>query len=499
MPGENRGKPDVKNSPLLKPFDPQMKLNIRSGLPFLVALTLLSGCASLSTQVAVEERSTPETYGNEIPGDNAASFTWQAYFDDTLLNTLIDTALARNLDLMVTLQRIEVARAGVKFAKGQIFPEVQLNASGGMRRFGLYTMDGAGNISTEILPGKVVPIDLPDLYTGVLASWEADIWGKLRNRKRAALSRYLASVEGAHFVVTSLIADVAISYYELIALDNELDIIRRTILSQQEALDVILLQKEAGRANELGVQQFRAQLLNTQALERQAMQAVVETENQINFLLARYPQPIERRQEVLFEDLPEQIASGLPSDLLENRPDVRRAKLEVEASRYDLRAAKYSFYPSLHINAAAGFQAFRPDLLFLSPQSIAYTATGSLLSPLVNMAALKAQFNTAKADQISALYQYQERVINGYMEVANELANLENLNAMEVYKQEESEVLTQSIETSIDLYRSARATYIEVLLAQQNALRANLDLVEVNRQQRFASVQLYKALGGGWR
>ena len=225
-----------------------------------------------------------------------ANINWRQYFADTLLLKLIDTAISNNIDLQMALQRIEVSRSSVKLANGALLPKVDLNIGGGVRKFGLYTMDGAGNASTEITPGQIVPENLPDYYVGLQSSWEVDIWGKLRNQRKSAVSQYLSSIEGTNFVISNLVADVAIYYNELLALDNELDIIRQTLQKQQEALEVIRLQKEAGRANELAVQQFNAQLLNTQVLEKNTLQQITETENKINFLLGRYPQPIERKK-----------------------------------------------------------------------------------------------------------------------------------------------------------------------------------------------------------
>jgi multidrug efflux system outer membrane protein len=459
----------------------------------------INGCASLDTNVSIPEKAIPVSFPNQKDTTTTiADINWRQYFTDPLLVKLIDTAVANNLDLQMALQRIEVSRSSVKLANGALLPKVDLSIGGGVQKFGLYTMDGAGNASTEITPGRTVPENLTDMFVGLQASWEVDVWGKLRNQRKSAVSQYLSSIEGTNFVISNLVADVAIHYSELLALDNELDIIRQTALKQQEALEVVKLQKEAGRANELAVQQFRAQLLNTQVLEKQALQQITETENRLNFLLGRYPQPIDRKKEVLFEAVPQQIASGVPSQLLANRPDVREAEHQIEASRFDLKAARAAFFPNFNITATLGYQAFNPEFLFQTPASLAYSLFGTLVAPLINMNALKAQFNTAKANQLTAMYNYQETILNGYVEVANELSNIKNLEQIHSRKKQQSEALKQSVETSDELYKSARATYLEVLIAQQNALQANLELIDVIKRQRIATVKIYKALGGGW-
>ncbi len=464
-----------------------------------IALLIFSGCKTLNTNLSIPEKKIPASFSSSADTISIAAINWRQYFADTHLVKLIDTALAGNIDLQMALQRIEGARASVKLANGALLPQVGLSIGGGVRKFGLYTMDGAGNITTEITPGQLVPINLPDMYVGLNASWEIDIWGKLRNKRKSAFANYLSSIEGTNFVISILVADVGIAYYELIALDHELEIITQTIRQQQEALEVVKLQKDAGRANELAVQQFQAQLLNSQTLEFETKQQILEQENLINFLLGRYPQSIQRSKEILFAEMPQQFSSGIPSQLLSNRPDIREAEFQVQASKFDLKSAKAAFFPNLNITAGLGFQAFNPEFLFTSPASLAYSVLGGLVAPLVNMNALKAQFNTAKASQLTAMYNYQKTILNCYVEVANELSNLNNLQLINSFKKQQSDVLTQSVETSNELYKSGRATYLEVLLAQQNLLQTQLELISVNKRQRIATVNIYKALGGGWR
>lgn len=472
---------------------------VRTGASALIIALLLAGCAKLQDPLKAPREGLPASYGGGADSTNATLMDWRAYYGDPLLVKLLDTAMARNLDLRMALQRMEAARAGARAARGEQLPVVNANATAAQRRYGLYTMDGAGNISTEILPGQIVPIDLPDYYLALQASWEVDIWGRLRNQRKAAMARYLASQEARHLVMSNLVADVAVAYYELVALDNELDIIRETATKQREALGVVMEQKLAGRANELAVQQFEAQLLGTQALEKELQQRVIESENLINFLLGRYPQAIERDRGALQAPLPADPAVGLPPQLLHNRPDIRMAEHELLATRFDLKAARAAFYPNLNLMAGYGFQAFRTDLLFESPSSIAYQAVGSLVAPLVNRNALKARFNAASAQQLEAMYAYQQRILGGYVEVVNGLSNLRNLREAVDLKRRQSEALQRSVATSRELYRSAKANYIEVLLAQQNALAATIELIELSKRQRYATIDLYKALGGGWR
>ncbi|MEO6304324.1 MAG: TolC family protein [Bacteroidia bacterium] len=441
----------------------------------------------------------PDSFASTKDSANSATINWKQYFTDPNLVDLIDVGLKNNLDMLSAMQRIDGARAGIRLSKGALLPNVDANFSFWQRKFGYYTMDDAGNRTTEIEPGKIVPTHLPDYYIGLQTSWEIDIWGKLRNKKKAAFARYFSTVEGKNIVITNLIADLANNYYELLSLDNELDIIQETIKLQQNAVELVTVQKQAGVANELAVKQFKAQLLNSKSLEYEVLQKITETENQINFLLGRYPQAITRDKSQLNNSLPFKTSAGVPSDLLKNRPDIRQAEFELIASKADVKAAKAAFYPSLAINGSLGLQGYKAGFLFTNPQSMAYSLLASLVTPLINRSAIKAEFKTANAMQQEALYNYQKSILNGYVEVYNEVARIKNLEKIVEFKSEQADVLTQSIETSNDLFKTGRATYIEVIMAQRGALDSKLELVDVKKRQFNAVVDIYKALGGGWK
>jgi NodT family efflux transporter outer membrane factor (OMF) lipoprotein len=326
-----------------------------------------------------------------------------------------------------------------------------------------------------------------------------DIWHKLRNAKKAAVTRYLSTVEGRNFVITTLIAEVANSYYELLALDNQLDIVKKNIEIQSNALEIVKVQKEAARVTELAVRKFEAEVLKTKSLQYEIQQQITETENRINFLLGRFPQPIARNDQSLDNAMPAAIHSGLPSQLLANRPDIKQAELELAASRLDVQVAKAQFYPSLGISAAIGYQALNPTYLLRTPESILYSLAGEMVAPLVNRNAIKAAYYNANAKQIQAVYNYERTIINAYVEVANQLSKIGNLEKSYALKTKQVEALTESINISNDLFRSARADYMEVLLTQRDALESKFELVETRKEQMIATVKVYQALGGGWK
>jgi outer membrane protein, multidrug efflux system len=458
-----------------------------------------AGCklpAAIQTPVL---KTAPSAFLNSGDTANSGEMNRKEFYNDKNLVALIDIAVKNNPDVMIALQDIEIAQNKVRMRKGELLPSVMAGGGLGVEKVGRYTSQGAGDASAEITPGKIVPEHLTDFNFSIQTSWEADIWGKLRSAKKAAFAKYLKSIEGKNFVITNLVAEVANSYYELLALDNQLDIIRNSIDLQKKQLDIVVVQKQAAAATELAVKQFEAQVLNSQAQEYDILQSITETENKINFLLGRYPQTIARDKGSFMAPISGEVKEGLPSQLLKNRPDIKSAELELQAAKWDLKTARLAFYPSLGFSARLGAQAFKPSFIYQMPESLLYTLAADLAGPVINRNAIIAEFKTANASQMQAMYDYQKTIINGYVEVSNELSNINNLEKMYEFKSKEVEVRTKSIDISNDLYKAARANYLEVLTAQRDALESKLQLVEIKKQQFAAVINVYKALGGGWR
>lgn len=476
------------------------KLRIYRYLGPLSICLAIAGCKVPAVMQRTENKSVPESYNNNKQDTaSMANLQWREFFKDQYLASLIDTALKNNQELMITMQEIEIARNDIRLRKGAILPSVRFGAGSGIEKVGRYTSQGAGDASTEITPGKEVPDWLPDYNFGVHAEWEVDIWKKLRNAKKAAVTRYLSTIEGKNFVLTNLVAEVANSYYELVALDNQLAIVQQNIGLQKSALEIIKVQKEAARTTELAVQKFEAEVLNSQSLEFEIRQNIKETENRINFLLGRYPQEIARDKSNFVDLLPAVVNSGIPSQLLGNRPDIKQAELELAAAKLDVKVARAEFYPSFNISAAIGFQAFNPSYLVKFPESLLASLIGDLAGPLINRNAIKAEYYSANARQIQTVYNYERTILNAYLEVSNQLSKIDNLGKSYDLKSKQVDALTKSIDISNDLFKSARADYLEVLMTQRDALEAKLELIETKKQQLNAVVNIYKDLGGGWK
>lgn len=462
---------------------------------------LLNSCRTLNTDISVPSYQIPESFTGNVSADTntISKIHWKEYFADSILIQLIDSALILNQDLQIALQKIEMIRANTQKASGAQLPSVNLNIGGGMRRFGLYTMDGAGNATTDIIPGKRVPENLPDMFLGLTASWEVDLWGKFENAKLSSLSQFLAGVEGVNFVISNLVAEIALQYYQLLSLDNSQKIIEKTIITQIEAINVLNSQKQSGRANELAISQFESQLFDLKAMLRDIQREIIETENNLNYLIGHYPKAMNRNTASLLVQSQSSLLTGIPAQLLENRPDIREAEFMVKSAEYDVKSAKAAFYPSLQITASLGYQAFDPELLFRTPASTVYTLLGGLLAPIINTKALEADFNSALSNQMSALFHYHKTVLKSFVEVANGLSNSNALLEIYELKQQQKESLEKAVSVSNELFKYSKANYLEVLIARQSSLQAQLDVIEIAKRKKISEIQVYKALGGGWR
>lgn len=474
--------------------------NIKSLYRLAVVGVLLTMSACKTPELIQKTANTkvPESFNTSKDSLNVATMNWKDYFTDPNLIKLIDVALENNQELNIIKQEIEISRNEIRAKKGEYLPFVGLKAGAGGEKIGRYTSQGANDATTPIRGNKENPEFLPDFMIGAYATWEIDIWNKLHNAKKSAVSSYLASVEGKNFMVTNLIAEIANSYYELLALDNQLAILKRNIKIQTDALEIVRLQKQSARVTELAVRRFEAQVFSTKSIQFEIEQNIIETENRIHFLVGEYPGPIKRNHKGFVDLEPDIVHVGIPSELLVNRPDIKQAEFELAAAKLDVKVAKARFYPSLGISAGVGYQAFNAKYLLNTPKSLLYSLAGDLTAPLINRNAIKADYYNANAKQIQAVYNYERTILNAYVEVVNKLSKMSNIEKSFHLKKQEVSALAESIVISNKLFRSARADYMEVLLTQRDALESKFELIETKKNQMNAYVNMYKALGGGW-
>lgn len=460
--------------------------------------SLGSGCTSLLGSNAAREPDTevPTSFGSldRAGGPSIATQQrWDELFADPHLRALIAEALENNQELDIQLQEIIITQNDVAAARGEYLPRLGADAGAGIGRVGEHTSQGASDADHG------VATNLPDFRFGFKASWETDVWGRLRSARKAAGFRYEATVQERNFLITEIVAEIANSYYDLVALDRQLEILERNIGIQRDALEVVKLKKAAARDTELGVQRFQAEVLKNQGRKYTLEQQRVIVENRINFLVGRFPQHVERSSATFTSARPDALATGLPSELLDNRPDVKAAELRLAAAKLDTKSAKARFYPSLTLDAGVGYESFNLAHLVDTPQSLAYDLVGGLMTPLLNRAAIKADYRSANARQVQAVIDYERSILQAYTDVYNQLAAIENLSQRYRQQSEQVAALHAAIDVSNVLYQSAHIDYYDVLMTRRDSLEAEMELVETRKAQLQALVSIYQALGGGWK
>ena len=462
--------------------------------------SMVQGCAIPAIIKKKVDAPLPASYQNRETQEsqNVAEQNWRAFFEDPELAQLIDTAIENNKEIKILMQRISMAQNEVLARKGEYKPFVRFGAGVEVEKAAKYTRNGAVEDHIEIVEEKSNPEYLGNYQFGVNASWELDVWKKLRNATQVAVLEYMASVEGKNFLVTNLVAEVANSYYELMALDNQMMNLEQNIKTQENALEVVKELQKFGKSTSLAVKRFEAEVQKNQSQRYVLKQQVTEIENRINFLLGRTPQPITRNAQGFMAIQPKVLQTGIPSQLLTNRPDIRKAELELQAADLNIDVAKANFYPSFAIKAGVGFQAFNPKYLLRTPESLAISLAGDIMAPLVNKNAIIAEYKNASAGQIQAAYEYEQTIIRAYDEVSTHIASLDNLDKNYQLKNSQVNALNESIDVANQLFKYARADYLEVLLTQRESLEAKMELIETKQKQMSAMVSLYRSLGGGW-
>jgi NodT family efflux transporter outer membrane factor (OMF) lipoprotein len=478
--------PKIKNVPIL---------------PVLMLCLAQAGCVPLVEGIPTREpdASVPATFGAAAASaDNLGLLPTERLFRDPNLIKLIEQALVNNQELNILQMEVAIADAEVMARSGEYLPKVSGGASVGLERVGRYTSQGAGDRTHEITPGRRVPENLPSFRLGFFASWEVDLWGRLRDATKAAALRAAATVDGRNFAITRLVAEIANSYYELLALDNQLQVLERNIAIQSQALEVVRAKKAAARDTELAVQRFEAEVLQNRGRLFDILQRITETENRINLLVGRFPEPLARASAGFLQLEPTAIATGLPAQLLANRPDLRLAERQLEAANLEVSVARARYYPALNLDGGAGVEAFDLSRLTTWPESIFFGAFAGLSAPLFNRRVITADFVVATAQRMQAILNFEQTLRQAFVETANQVAMVTNLGQKYTLKAQQVALLEGAIEVSNKLFISARADYMEVLLTRRDALESQLELIETRRMQLAAIVNIYQALGGGW-
>ena len=459
-----------------------------------VLATLLCMGACKTPQATILPKDTLKASLASMSKDSSVTISpaWRDFFQDSVLRSLIDTALQNNHDLKITLQELAIAKSAITAKQGALLPSVSANLGAGFSKVGRYTAEGAGNVGTELTPGRKIPTVIPDLAPTLQMDWTIDLWGKLNSDKKSAVERYLASEAGQRAIKSQLVADVAENYYALLALDYKLLVMQQYIALQKNAVRIARIQKEADVDTQLAVEKFEAELAKAQSDEYVLRQSIIETENNLNLLLGRLPQPIARAKSDFLQLPMPATAHALSTQLLLQRPDVVQAEHALEAAKWDVETARKEFLPSFNLSAAVGLNAFNPKYLVKLPESLIFSALGSLTAPLINKKAIQANFSQADALQIEALYNYDKALMTAYIEMSTLQSKITNLKQLRQFKQKQDEALMRAVSAAQKLYLNNRATYLEVIDSERGQLDCKMELIDTKLQQLSTLIDMYR-------
>ena len=462
----------------------------KSVLLLVVALTLQS-CFVAQDYVRPELKAETEALyrTDNLPTDSVsiADVSWKMLFTDQYLQQYIEEGLQNNMDVRIAIQQMVAAQAYAKQGKAAYLPSVNVGTNWTHQELSKNTQFGAFLSDTST--------DQFDVTANL--SWEADIWGEIRSNKRATQAAYLQSVSGHQAVKTQLISSIANTYYNLLALDAQLEVTKQTIATRESGVKTIKALKDAGQVTQVAVDQNIAQYNNARALQVDIETAIFKTENTLSILLGKAPQHFERSA-LDFQNIEQDIVLGVPATLLSNRPDVMAAEYGLIQSFELTNVAKSNLYPSLKLTASGGFQSLELDKL-LNANSLFANIVGGLTQPLFNKRQLKTQKEVAIAQQEQALLQFKKTLLVAGSEVSNALFSYESETKKFEFRKNEVEALRKAESDSEELLKNGYANYLDLLTARQSALSAELNIIDSKLQQLVSVVDLYEALGGGWR
>ena len=447
---------------------------------YIILCALVLSSCNIYKQYERPEVETPESYrqpDGAVATDtmNIATLSWTEIYTDPSLQALINYGLENNTDMLVALQRVKEAQAALKSAKLAFLPAVSLNPQGG-----LSSTKGVTSWSYD---------------ASVSASWEIDLFGKLLNNKRKAQVVLLQNEEYKQAVRTQLIATIADFYFNLLALDKQLDIYTMTEKSWAVSVETIKAMKEGGMTNEAAVVQYEAYHASIAAAIPDIKAAIMKQENALSALLGNYPEAIERGN-IDVQNVDFDIQAGVPLQLLSNRPDVKNAEYKLAAMYYSTNEARSAFYPNIVIGGTVGWTNAIGGTI-VNPGQFLVTALGSLTQPIFHRGANKARLEIAKAQEEEARLQFRQTLLNASMEVSNALITYDAELQKEVERERQIEALYKAVEYTNELLKLGTSTYLEVLDAQQSLLNALLSKTDDQLNKLNAVTSLYHALGGG--
>ena len=459
-------------------------------LSSVILTLLLSGC--ISPPYRRPDISVPLAYRGSAPAPgeprSLGELRWQDLIHDEELSKLVREALAHNYDAQIAATRVLEARAQLTIARSARLPSVNGQASYNNLR----TSESTGGLG----PGESAESDFTNL--SVSLGWQLDLWGQIRNASAAARASLLASVEARRVVLQTLLSDVAGAYFLLRDLDLEIEITQHTLKLRQDSLDLVQLRVDNGYSSEIDLHEAEVLVKSARIALTSLELEAEQTENQLAILLGRNPGPIIRGRSLLEQELTPTVPPGLPSTLLDRRPDIRQAEQQLVANHALVAVAKAAFFPTISLTASTGFESSALlDLLKASNSTWLLAPAASL--PIFNAGAIRAAVRIAEAQRQQALLAYQQTVQQAFREVADSLAGCRKLAELRTQQEGLVESLHQSVDVADLRYKGGVASYLEYLDSERQLLDAQLQLVQIRREELTNVVALYVSLGGGWQ
>lgn len=437
----------------------------------------------------------PETFKYTATADTAsvANLEWRQFFKDPILQNLIEKGIKNNYDLQIALKQVASSQERLNQAKYLQYPDITFGVSGQISRPSKNSMNGQ---SLDLFLGKS---HVEDYNAAFNLSWEADIWGKIKNQQEVSRVQYLQTYEASKAIQTQVVAAIAQGYYNLLMLDKQMNVAKSNLELSKNTLDVTEKIWKGGETTSLGVQQAKARTESTELLITQLEQNIAIQENALSILVGENPDKISRTIEMSDSSLPQNISAGIPAAMVSRRPDVRQQELVLLESNSIVGIAQASMYPALRITANGGVNSFKIDNWFQIPASLFGSVLGGITQPIFQKKQLKTDLAVAKIQREKNVLAFRQSVLNAVGEVSDALVSNENLKVQEVKASEQVTTLKDGIKSAELLYKGGMANYLEVITAQANSLQAELNLASIKRQRLSSIVDLYRALGGGWK
>jgi outer membrane protein, multidrug efflux system len=470
-----------------------MKNNI-IGLAFI--LLILSAC-KVSKDIETPKAALPDHFGSTAAASDTSSIadiSWKNFFTDPVLQKLIDSAIAKNYDMQIALKNMEASQLLFKQVKWNNVPQVDLNVTANTNRPSNNSLTGL-----SLSQYKIGTNHIEDYSANVAVSWEADIWGKIRNQSKAALAAYLQTVEAKKAIQTTLVSNISQGYYNLLMLDAQLDIAHKNVLLNDSTLRIIRLQYDAGQVTSLAVQQAEAQEQAAAQLVPQFEQNISIQENALRILTGELPGKIERTAILDQMAVPANVSAGLPANLVSRRPDVKSAELALVNANAQVGISKAAMYPALNITASGGVNSFKASNWFNIPASLFGIVGGSIAQPLLEHKQLKTQYEVAKVEREKTVLQFRQSVLNAVAEVSDAMVKIEKLKQQQSIAANRVNTLQHATTNANLLFKNGMANYLEVITAQSNVLQGELELASIKSEELSAVADLYRSLGGGWK